>query len=212
MDGVTPPMQPSNSPPGQGRRAAPDRFLASAVFGHGGIQRHNRSFCIALASWCARRGYALEIISFQDPDRRILSDQLGVPVTGCGGRRGRFIFRILATLRRPHDLLIAGHVDLMPVVAALALVCPGTRTWLLAYGIEVWGRLPWYKRWSLRTAGRIWSISTFTGRALVAKQRADASRIEIVPASSIPNGSPGRRHGKRRAIGQAPRRCSVSRG
>jgi phosphatidylinositol alpha-1,6-mannosyltransferase len=68
---------------------------------------------------------------------------------------------IVAAIRWRPDLIICAHVGVAPIGWILKMVF-GTRYWLVLYGIEVWGDLPFLKRRALRNANRLVSISRFT--------------------------------------------------
>jgi glycosyltransferase involved in cell wall biosynthesis len=64
------------------------------------------------------------------------------------------------------DLIICCHVGLAPV-GWLVHVAIGRPYWVIAYGIDVWRRLPSVKKKALQRAAKILSLSDFTGKQVV---------------------------------------------
>ena len=64
------------------------------------------------------------------------------------------------------DLIVCCHVGLAPV-GWLVHVAMGRPYWVIAYGIDVWCRLPIVKKKALQRAAKILSLSDFTGKQVV---------------------------------------------
>ena len=97
-------------------------FLGISATGHGGIQAFNRRVAAGLATLDNRVDVAMR------------ADQ------GTGAF-ARAALRLLPTA----DLLLLGHVNLLPLALLHRLVRPGGRRILFAHGIEIWGD-PAYRR------------------------------------------------------------------
>ena len=94
-------------------------FIGLSAAGHGGIQGFNRRVIDALC--------ALGV-----PSRTLmLSDH-------PGGDRRRFAMQVLGAARSA-DVLLIGHINLLPFALLHRLLRPGGRVILFAHGIEVWG-------------------------------------------------------------------------
>jgi phosphatidyl-myo-inositol dimannoside synthase len=85
------------------------------------------------------------------------------------GASARFWFTCRAlqeAVRFRPDLIVCCHVGLAPV-GWLVHVAMGRPYWVIAYGIDVWCRLPIVKKKVLQRAAKILSVSDFTGKQAV---------------------------------------------
>ncbi len=178
------------TPTGESRtddvRDVPPRVLLALtdVFGHGGIQRFNRTFLTALD----RLGCESESLSLNDdagPVRR-LDEARGASVIGFGHGKLAFSTALGAKLARPaYDALVIGHVHFARLVAALR-VMPGRslppRVLLIAHGLEVWQSIRGHTRRSLARVTDIVSVSSYTQQKIVEQAPELASkRLHIFP-------------------------------
>lgn len=155
--------------------------LLPGLAAHGGIQRHNRTFCKVLTEYAAQRSACLEVISLSDPQGWHDERYLARPLSGCAGGRGLFVSRTLAALAKPYDLLIVGHVDFSPLVLPTHLVRPHSPIFTITHGIEVWSRLPRHKLAGLIASDRILSVSRYTADKLVSEQGVNPKIIQVIP-------------------------------
>jgi phosphatidylinositol alpha-1,6-mannosyltransferase len=142
-------------------------LVTSDAYGcSGGIAQYNRDLVEALAGLPGVRQVTVLARNLRTAVGT-LPPKVVFNASAAGGV-GAFLRAALAQALPRHDLVICGHVNLVPVVAALALrsCCPWV---LMAYGIEVWAppaqRLV---RGLARCATAVWTISEFT------RQRASA--------------------------------------
>ena len=129
----------------------------------GGIATANKNILHALVRLSERRGCSLQVISLleHDSDRpAVLPPQAGF--RGCGGDRVAFSVALLrSAASRP--TICFDHVTLaLPV---LPLAAAGVvRTVVFGHGSEVGRRMKRFSRWSLRTADKVFTNSSFTLR------------------------------------------------
>jgi glycosyltransferase involved in cell wall biosynthesis len=98
----------------------------------------------------------------------------------CGGNRRGFAYRVARALRTSYDLVIAGHVNLAPLVyLPVSTKRPAARLTLI-YGIDAWDRLPWLRRLALKQSDLVVSISRFTAAAATAANDLDPARVAVV--------------------------------
>ncbi|WP_334655596.1 glycosyltransferase family 4 protein [Sphingomonas panaciterrae] len=168
------------NPPGQGRAL----FVGIAAHGHGGIQAFNRRVAAALAS-------------------------LAVPadvVMRADEGDWRFARRALRLLPAS-DLLLIGHVNLLPLAALHRLVRPRGRRILFAHGIEVWGD-PTYRavrRWEpallSRTISQVAVVSGYSRDRMAAAFGLPHARFTIFPnAVDLPPDAPPARGTRQRLV------------
>jgi phosphatidylinositol alpha-1,6-mannosyltransferase len=171
--------------PTSGGRPLPGRsrivVLLSGLSAHGGIQRYNRTLCKALSEYAAQHSLSLEVLSLHDAPGWHDERYLARPVIGCNGNRPLYALRAISALAKPYGVAISGHVDLGPFIVPFRLLRPRSPIVALAYGIEVWTRLPWHKRAALRAATQVWPISSFTAESLVSQQGVDPGSLAVIP-------------------------------
>jgi phosphatidyl-myo-inositol dimannoside synthase len=99
------------------------------------------------------------------------------------GAKWEFSLRALREhLRWRSELIICAHLALAPV--GLSLAALNRRPyWVIAYGIEAWRNLPFWKRQALRRADRILAISSFTREHIISRQQVRPERILNLPCA-----------------------------
>ncbi len=113
-------------------------MLTSDAFGgHGGVAKYNRDFITAVCLHRATRE-VVAIPRVGESELEPLPAKLTFVRDGLGGK-GRFLTTVVrrAVRRQPFDLVLCGHVNLLPValLAALRYQAPLI---LCVYGYEVW--------------------------------------------------------------------------
>ncbi|WP_336961753.1 glycosyltransferase family 4 protein [Sphingobium aquiterrae] len=166
-------------------RAAPNIMVIglSAYGAHGGIQRFNRRVIDTLAQMPVR----LCVLMLADPAEAVAARSGVARALGAGGSRGRFVRAFLPMAWRA-DLVVVGHVNLLPFALLYRLLRPRGRVILFAHGVEVWGD-PAYRRpnrwepWAIRLAvDRIAIVSAYS-RSLMAR----AFGVPMARFSLFPN-------------------------
>lgn len=149
-------------------------FIGLSATGHGGIQRFNRRVIESLRALGHRPGVAMRA---DDTPRR-------------------FAATIVATLRRA-DVVLIGHINLLPLALLVRAMRPRARIILFAHGIEIWGdpayRAPrWWERHALRMAiDRIAIVSRFSQQRMAAAFGLEAGKFVLFPnAVDLPEASP----------------------
>jgi glycosyltransferase involved in cell wall biosynthesis len=161
----------------------------SEIASHGGIPRFNRMLVSALSERAARTGERVDVLSLNDVhDYR----DGGLLVRGFARNKARFALALLeAGLLRAPRLVVAGHVNLAPLTAALvrAFSPPGgPRSFhlVLTHGIEVWGELRPLRARALRDADAVLAVSDYTRRQMIEFQGVAAERIDLLPNALSP--------------------------
>ncbi len=147
----------------------------------GGLQSFNRAFVRALDEIAARRGWQVEVLALNDSGGRVPPVGPATRYTGFSGQRLRFAGASLAAGRRA-DLVVCGHVHLMPVTLGLN----GARRVLVVHGVDVWKRLPPLQRLGVRQADRILSVSRFTRDEMARQNGLPPEQFAIFPNTIEP--------------------------
>jgi phosphatidylinositol alpha-1,6-mannosyltransferase len=112
-------------------------FAGLAAYGaHGGIQRFNRRVVDTIEAMSP----AARTLMLADGPEHVLQGNAVLAATrwGAGGSRARFTRRFLAWARQA-DVLLVGHINLLPFAALYRLIRPKGRVILFAHGVEIWG-------------------------------------------------------------------------
>lgn len=100
----------------------------------------------------------------------------------AGGNRARLVAALIRSwwAWRP-DLVIFGHVNLARLGPLLKAVRPRTPYVTIAHGTDVWPPLSALKRLALRQSERVWCVSDFTRRTVLAGAPVEANRVRTLP-------------------------------
>ncbi len=149
----------------------------------GGIQRVGRHAGAVLAEFAQHLGLGYRFLSLNDPPglQRIRVGECEFVVSGFRRAKLRFTLAALGASRRHPSLVVAAHVHLAPVVAAMKMLSPRLPAVVVAHGIEVWTPLSRLGRWALRRADLVLAPSADTARHLVARQGVRQEKIRQLP-------------------------------
>lgn len=110
-------------------------FAGLAAYGaHGGIQRFNRRIVAALEGLA----FPIAVVMKEDHTAAMPSATAARTVVGADGSMAAFARYFLREARRS-DVLLLGHINLLPMATLFRLLQPRGRIILFAHGIEVWG-------------------------------------------------------------------------
>jgi len=117
-------------------------------------------------------------------DMDLRSPTPGVLAIGCGRNKVLFLGRFVRhVLRRPSDLLI-GHVLLIPLALLTKVLSRRTKTFLFAYGIEVWDRPSRLRAYLTRHfADYVVAISDFTATRMAEAYGIRRERFFVLPCA-----------------------------
>jgi len=153
-------------------------LTTDAYGGHGGIALYNRDVVDALAE-------SSEIDEVVVIPRTLQFPATDVPgkvrfIATAAGGKFRFVRAALAAARGHYDLVICGHINLLPLAATLNLKL-GAPLVLMVYGIDVWRRPgSWTRQW-LTGVDAVWSISAITRDRMNEWAGLPESRFVLLP-------------------------------
>lgn len=153
--------------------------LTDAFGGHGGIAQYNRDLLSALCS-------IPEISEVIAVPRTLPFPPGDIPAKlryypRAAGSKLRFIFSVLAVSRGKFDLIICGHINLLPIAVFLKrkLKVPLV---MQIYGIDVWQpHASMLVRKLIGSIDAVWSISEITREKMSAWSAIDPSKFVILP-------------------------------
>jgi phosphatidylinositol alpha-1,6-mannosyltransferase len=150
-------------------------ILAPPVTGAGGIQRYVLTLTRAVEDLFGKE--CVRFVSLNLPSGLTLPASRREVV----GAKLRFIAAALREAAAWHpNLVVCAHVGIAPL-AWLLRATTGAPYWVMAYGIEVWGRLSGLNHRSLARADRVVAISEFTRAQLVRLQGVVPERTCLLP-------------------------------
>jgi phosphatidylinositol alpha-1,6-mannosyltransferase len=159
----------------------------------GGVQRAGRLTAAVLASFAEGRGERCVFLSLNDPagktQLRVGSQE--IIFTGFSRSKKGFLLAALgAAFKGPH-LAIALHPHLAPVLAAVKICAPRTRTITFAHGVEVWMPLSRLRQWSFRRSDLVLAPSADTVHHLTTQQSIPEEKVRKLPWSLGPEFNSG---------------------
>lgn len=155
-------------------------LLTSDAFGgHGGIAQYNRDQITALSAMSEVE----EIVAIPRYIPRVIEElppKLTYHIEGAGGKV-RYVRTVLKNLRGHFDLVICGHINLLPL-AWLASVKLHTPLALSVHGIDVWQpHKSMLTRALLRQVNAVWPVSEFTRDKMASWSKIAAERFHVLP-------------------------------
>ena len=144
-------------------------FLGLRTYGGvGGIQAFNQRVIRTLVARAETRAGAPPLIVLRDDVPGDMPEGLNARFRPCGRSRARAAFEALKAMRGA-DLILLGHINLLPFAAVARWWAPRAALVLFAHGVEVWGvpryrRPKWYDGTLLRRLDKVVSVSAFTAR------------------------------------------------
>jgi phosphatidylinositol alpha-1,6-mannosyltransferase len=103
----------------------------------------------------------------------------------CGSGKIRFLVRLIRLLTgRRYDVVVFGHVVLVPAVIIVRLLRPRSRRLLLVHGIEAWDRPALPTRWLVRHwMGPVIAVSSYTSRRMAESFGLAPERFGLLPCA-----------------------------
>jgi len=100
--------------------------------------------------------------------------------TGCERSKARFTATAVRAASRHGKVVLAGHLNLGPVVQSMRIAAPRLRTIICTHGVEVWEPLPALRRLALQRASVVLAPSQDTANHVV-EQHVRRERIRVLP-------------------------------
>jgi len=161
--------------------------LFTELLGGGGIERAGRHSTTVLKQFSEKRGWDCRLLSLNDlPGEHLLrTAQTAVQIRGFGRRKIGFVRSALACIPKAR-LVYLNHVGLAPIGLLFKLARPKVRCVIATHGVEVWGRIPRFRRWALRAADAVTAPSRFTASKIMAGMGARAKNVSVLPWATDP--------------------------
>ncbi len=153
----------------------------------GGVQRAGRHIAAVLACLAEQRGTTYRLLSLNDPvgEQQEHVGDVTFRFAGFQGSKYGFIRSANAAANGRPYLIFVAHPNLAPV-GWLIRRRTAARMVVVGWGIDVWDRLPWFRRAALQAADAVLAISTYTAEQVIRKQNVTASKVRLLPLAIEP--------------------------
>lgn len=167
--------------------------------GHGGVQRLGRHMAHALTRISKERGMKFVPFSLLGKSKTTNSFEINGRRIDYQVWNGSRIQLALAScrLREETGLVWIAHPYLSSMILIPGIFKANVPAIVHAHGIEVWERLPFYRRYALARATIITASSQYTGRKLEEVQKLDKSHVRVLYPALDPGFTPARKVGVR---------------
>jgi phosphatidylinositol alpha-1,6-mannosyltransferase len=154
-------------------------LVTDAYGGHGGIAAYNRCLCEAIAEMpeVAEIVVVPRIMRFADasvPSTKI------VFMHAAAGSKLHYLQVLISLVHKPFDLLICGHINLLPLAAPFALAKRLPLT-LQVHGIDVWSPAPLLRRIWLKYVAAVWTVSGVTRERMNVWAKLKLAKYHVIP-------------------------------
>ncbi len=158
----------------------PDLFRES-----GGIARYCRLMYKAMSS--SVEISQVDVVSLLDSksDRPIELATNSI-YHACTGSKARFTRSVISLAMHHYDILVVGHVNLMPLAKIVSSISQ-LPIMVMAYGVDVWDRLPAYRRLPLRSSDMVIAISEYTRSRMIESNSVKPEKTRILYNCFDPN-------------------------
>ena len=166
--------------------------LFTGLLTAGGIQRISRHTAAVIVSFAKEKGKNYRLLSLNDPVgvHGLQVDNIFFFVEGFDRHKWNFALAVLAVTLKVHTLVLA-HPNLAPLGLLVRLIRPRCRSLVATYGIDVWSRICWWRRFALQKASLVTALSSYTGEKLLEVHKVPSQKIRILPPALDPDFSQG---------------------
>ena len=156
-------------------------LLAPDLFGPpSGIARYLRLVARALCD-AGNQLHVVSLVDHGDMVQAFPESQRLTSYSYCAGDKAKFVFSSIKDLWsiRP-DLVLVGHPH-FSVLGWLISKLTGSPYVVFEYGVDVWYPLKWWRKWPMKKAHKIFSISQFTAQKAFEVNQIPLEKTELLP-------------------------------
>jgi len=152
-------------------------LVTDAYGGHGGIAYYNRCLAEALAEMP-------EVGNITLLPRLVKASPEGVPpkvtfIDNSAGSKVNYLRALAAQVNKPWDVIICGHINLLPLAAAFSLMKRAPLI-LQVHGIDVWQPPRSLTKMWVKQVSAVWSVSSVTRDRMNAWAKLPLDRYEVI--------------------------------
>ena len=154
-------------------------FLATDAYGSGGgIAYYNRGLIEAI-SLHPDVVEVVVIVRHFTPPAGELPNKVRFITYGSGGKL-QYILASFLQMFRPYDLMICGHINLLPLAGRIHKLKPSSKFVLQVHGIDAWEPDEKAKSW-LSNIDEVWSVSNVTRDRMGKWAGLPCSKFRVMP-------------------------------
>jgi glycosyltransferase involved in cell wall biosynthesis len=144
----------------------------------GGVEKVSKNFVHALSQILDSKQW--RCISLHDRNSDIDSKYCpAANYQAFGGRLTQFIGTAIWKAWQKQTLILS-HINLLAVARLISVLQPKKRIILFAHGIEVWQKLPKWKRNFIQNKVEIWAVSQFTKQKMIVENGIASQQIKVL--------------------------------
>lgn len=161
-------------------------FLALETYSFiGGIQQFNRRIINALSQLTSDQKITSgKVILKGDNEKDFLVTPSNIKIIGCGSSKLDFVLKGLHAFRCS-DVVLLGHVNLLPFALLAKTINPKIRVQLFVHGIDVWGEnsrpLKITDPFLIKFVDKIASVSAFTAQKMSESFNVNIDKFIVFP-------------------------------
>lgn len=166
-------------------------FLALETYSFiGGIQQFNRRIINALSQLTSDQKITSgKVILKGDNEKDFLDTPSNIKIIGCGSSKLDFFLKGLHAFRCS-DVVLLGHVNLLPFALLAKTINPKIRVQLFVHGIDVWGEnsrpLKKTDPFLIKFVDKIASVSVFTAKKMSQSFNVNFDKFKVFPNAVDP--------------------------
>jgi phosphatidyl-myo-inositol dimannoside synthase len=156
--------------------------LFPSLLGVGGIQEASRLTAATLTEIAPSYGWSVDYLSLNDsPGHPSLpGSNAAIPFSAFGGAKVRFVASAMARARSETRIVLAAHPHLALPAAQMKLLQPKLKTVVISHGVEVWERLPMWRRLAFLKSDLFMAPSRYTIEQIIRVQGAPPEKMRRV--------------------------------
>jgi phosphatidylinositol alpha-1,6-mannosyltransferase len=163
----------------------PDRIvgLFPDLLGRGGVQESGRQTVSAITGIARRQNWTSLFLSLNDLQGSQTSSfgNEKIQIEGFARAKMSFVSRCIVEAQKKPRFVLAAHPNLAVVAQLFRWFSPSTKVIVMCHGIEIWRRMPIYRRRALLSADIIVATSRYNVQKLTELQEVPLRKICVLP-------------------------------
>ena len=153
------------------------------LLGLGGIQEASRQTIAAMHEILLKRGWSGSFLSLNDPpgEQTVAIGDQHVQFVGFGRSKIRFALQAISQGRTNAGIVMAAHPNLAVVARMMKFFSPEIKIVVMTHGVEIWKRLPSYRRNAVQSADAVLATSSYNVGKLTESQNVMQEKIHRLP-------------------------------
>ena len=153
------------------------------LLGRGGVQESGRQTVSAIIGIARRQNWTPLFLSLNDLQGS-QTPSIGneeIQIEGFARAKLSFVSRCIVEAQKKPRFVIAAHPNLAVVAQLFHWFSPLTKVIVMCHGIEIWRRMPIYRRRALLSADLIVATSSHNVQKLTELQKVPIEKISVLP-------------------------------